>query len=136
MSRYVLDTNILVRFLRNDHPTMSAAATALFLESSTGKTELVLDPVIVAETAFVLTRFYKQSRTDVADALRDLITGCRLKGRNQEITLDALARFKTQPVDFPDALAAAIAAGEGVPVASFDLDFDRFSDIERFEPKG
>lgn len=134
MKRYILDTNILVRFLRNDHPTMSAAAAELFLQSASGKVDLYLDPTVVAEAAFVLTSFYKQRPSAVADALRDLITGCRLKVPMEEVTLDALERFKSQTVDFPDALVAAIAAHQGVPVASFDRDFDRFKDVKRFAP--
>jgi len=134
MKRYILDTNLLIRFLRNDHPAMSSAAAELFLQSASGKVELYLDPTIVAETAFVLISFYKQSQPEVADAIRDLITGCRLKVPSEEITLDALERFKAQPVDFPDAVVAAIAAHQGVPVASFDRDFDRFKDVKRFEP--
>ncbi len=134
MKRYILDTNLLIRFLRNDHPTMSSAAAELFLQSASGKVELYLDPTIIAETAFVLISFYKQSQPEVADAIRDLITGCRLKVPSEEITLDVLERFKAQPVDFPDALVAAIAAHQGVPVASFDRDFDRFKDVKRFEP--
>jgi len=136
MKRYLLDTNILVRFLRNDHPAMSSAAAELFHQSASGKVELHLDPTIVAETAFVLTSFYEQTQGQVADALRDLITGCRLKVPLEAVTLDALERFKAQPVDFPDALVAAIAAHQGVPVASFDRDFDRFKDVKRFEPSG
>ena len=134
MKRYILDTNLLIRFLRNDHPAMSSAAAELFLQSASGKVELHLDPTIVAETAFVLISIYKQSQPEVADAIRDLITGCRLKVPLEEITLDALERFKAHPVDFPDALVAAIAAHQGVPVASFDRDFDRFKDVKRFEP--
>ena len=134
MKRYILDTNLLIRFLRNDHPAMSSAAAELFLQSASGKVELHLDPTIIAETAFVLISFYKQSQPEVADAIRDLITGCRLKVPLEEITLDALERFKAQPVDFPDALVAAIAAHQGVPVASFDRAFDRFKDVKRFEP--
>ncbi len=52
----------------------------------------------------------------------------------EEVTLDALERFKSHPVDFPDALVAAIAAHQGVPVVSFDRDFDRFKDVKRFQP--
>ncbi len=136
MKRYILDTNLLIRFLRNDHPAMSSAAAELFLQSASGKVELYLDPTIIAETAFVLISFYKQSQPEVADAIRDLITGCRLKVPSEEITLDVLERFKAQPVDFPDAVVAAIAAHQGVPVASFDRDFDRFKDVKRFAPSG
>ena len=130
MKRYILDTNLLVRFLRNDHPAMSSAAAELFLQSASGKVELHLEPTIVAETAFVLTSFYKQGHAEVADAIRDLITGCRLKVPLEEVTLDALERFKSQPVDFRD------GSHQGVPIASFDRDFDRFKDVKRFEPSG
>jgi hypothetical protein len=58
----------------------------------------------------VLTSSYKQHRAEVADALRDLITGCRLKVPSEPVTLDALGRFKSLPVDFPDTWIAAIAA--------------------------
>jgi len=106
------------------------------LLSASGKVELHLDPTIVAETAFVLTSFYKQDRAEVADALGDLITGCRLKVPSEPVMLDALERFKSHPVDFPDAWVAAIAAHQGVAVASFDRDFDRFKDAKRFQPSG
>lgn len=43
MKRYVLDTNLIIRFLTDDHPKMSRAAAALFEESATGKTELLLE---------------------------------------------------------------------------------------------
>jgi predicted nucleic acid-binding protein len=136
MTRYILDTNVVVRFLRNDHPAMSSAAAELFRRSASGKTELYLDTTIVAEAAFVLTSFYKQGKSEVSDALRDLISGCRLKVSQPEVTLDALTRFKAQPVDFPDALVAAIAADQRAPIASFDRDFGRFRDVRRIEPVG
>ncbi len=113
---------------------MSAAAAELFHQSAQGKAELYLDAAIIAEAAFVLTSFYKQRQPEVSDALRDLITGCRIKVAEPEITSDALSRFRDHPVDFPDALVASIAAAQGVPVASLDRDFDRFRDIQRMEP--
>ena len=58
----------------------------------------------------------------------------RYKVPLEEVTLDALERFKSQPVEFPDAWVAAIAAHQDVPVASFGRDFDRFKDVKRFQP--
>ena len=136
MKRYILDTNLLVRFLKNDHPTMSSAAADLFLQSASGKVEFHLYPTIVSETALVLTSFYKQHRAEVAHALRDLITGCRLKVPSEPFTLDALERFKSHLVDFPDAWVAAIVAHPGVAIASFDRDFDRIKDVKPFQPSG
>lgn len=135
MKRYALDTNLIVRFLTGDPPAMSAAAASLFEECAAGKVDLLLEPTLLAEAIFVLTGFYRRPRAQVADALRDLITGCQLCVPNLQVILDALDRFKATSVDFPDALVAAVAVDEGIPVASFDRDFDRFKDLRRFEPK-
>ncbi|HTI73282.1 MAG TPA: PIN domain-containing protein [Candidatus Limnocylindria bacterium] len=134
MSRYILDTNLIIRFLAQDHPTMSKAAGGLFKEAAAGHTELVLEATIVAEAIFVLTSFYKKERTMVADALRELIEGCRLRVTQREAVLNALDLFKSYNIDFPDALLAALAAGGEISIASFDRDFDRIPGIARHEP--
>ena len=46
-----------------------------------------------------------------------------------EIHLDALDRYARTKVHFVDCLIAATAAAENMPVASFDYDFRKFSDI-------
>jgi predicted nucleic acid-binding protein len=65
-----------------------------------------------------------------------MITGCRHKVPSEPVMLDALERLKTHPVDFPDAWVAVIAAHQGIAIASFDRDFDRFKDVKRFQPAG
>jgi predicted nucleic acid-binding protein len=135
MKGYIIDTNVVVRFLMQDEAAMSAGAAKLFQRASKGEIELYFNATIVAEVTFVLTSFYKKKREEVADALLDLIDGCRLKTAEIHIVRDALQRFKSFPVAFPDALVAAIAANVKLPVASFDRDFDRFTDISRFEPR-
>ena len=55
---------------------------------------------------------------------------------SEPVTLDALERFKSLPVDFPDAWVAAIATHPGVAIASFDRDFDRIKDVKPFQPSG
>ena len=49
--------------------------------------------------------------------------------------MNALLRYKNQPVDFPDARRATLAAQRKIPAASFDKDLDRFPDVTRHEPK-
>ena len=43
--------------------------------------------------------------------------------------LDALDRFRRTKVHFLDCLIGAFATSENIPVASFDQDFRKFSDI-------
>ena len=135
MKTCVLDANVLVRFLAQDSPAMSRAAKKLLQDAETGDSELHLDPTIIAEVIFVLTKVYNHTRVAVADALLDLIENPGIKVVQLSIVRDALKRFKAISVDFPDAWIAAIAAENKLPVASFDHDIDKFKDITRFEPK-
>jgi predicted nucleic acid-binding protein len=60
-------------------------------------------------------------------------SGVRLAEKDR--LLDALDRVQKTGIHWVDAYLAASAAETKLPVASFDCDFDRFPDGQRFEPK-
>jgi predicted nucleic-acid-binding protein len=115
---------------------MWRGAHALFERAKEGEVTLELDTAILAEVVFTLLGLYRQCRTDVADAMLTLVTSRGVKVEKTDVVVDALRRFKTNAMDFPDTLIAALAAHKRIPVASFDRDLDRFKDITRYEPKG
>lgn len=137
MKTYLLDANVILRFLRQDHPDMGAAARALFQAAGRGEVCLLLDDAIVAEVVYVLQGPYKQERSAIAAALLALVRRAPAVRplRSAAVLEDALGRYRDHAgVDFADALLAALAAERGVPVASFDRDLDRFADVTRFDP--
>ena len=136
METYLLDTNVIIRFLRQDHPTMGPAAKALFQAANRGEVRLLLEESIVAEAVYVLQSVYKQSRGDIADALQAIVRRSpAIQSERPAVLNDALDRYRRQnQMDFADALLAALAVDKQMPVASFDRDLDRFSDVTRFEP--
>ena len=73
METYLLDANVVLRFLRRAQPVMAAAADALFARAERDEVRLVLDSLILAEVVFGLQSFYKLGREAIADALLDLI---------------------------------------------------------------
>jgi predicted nucleic-acid-binding protein len=115
---------------------MWRGAHALFERAKKGEVILELDTAILAEVIYTLLGFYRQSRAEVADAMLTLVSSSGVKVERTDVVIDALRRFKTSAMDFPDTLIAALAAHKKIPVASFDRDLDRFNDITRFEPKG
>jgi len=46
-----------------------------------------------------------------------------------EVHLDALDRYGKTGIHFVDCLIAAAAASQNVPVATFDRDFGKFTDV-------
>jgi predicted nucleic-acid-binding protein len=134
MKEFLLDANVLVRFLVQDDREQGAAATALFEKAERREIVLHLDGLALAESAYVLIGRYGRTRTEVANTLLAIIQNAGVATMEADIVADALRRFAAMNVDFADAWLAARAALFGWPVASFDRDFDKFKDIKRFEP--
>ncbi len=135
-ARYLVDTNILLRFLTGEPVAQANAARNLFAQAIAGKAVLDISPVIVAETFYTLTSFYGVERKTAAEKISALLQQPGVKLREASQALSALRRLETTDVGFADAFLAAGAAEESVAVASFDRDFDKFKGITRYEPVG
>ena len=127
--RRLVDTNLIVRYLVQDHEKHARAAGKLFDACDRGDLEIVVLPVVLAECVFVLESFYRHPRADIASALGRLISSPGVEISEVTVHLDALNRYKGSKAHFVDCLLAATAVGKGVPVATFDQDFRKFVDV-------
>ena len=127
--RRLLDTNLIVRYLVQDHERHAKAAGKLFEACDRGDLVVVVLPAVLAECVFVLDSFYEHSRENIAAALSTLISSLGVEISEPEIHLDALSRFRRTKVHFVDCLIAATSAAESTPVATFDQDFRKFTDV-------
>lgn len=125
----LIDTNLIVRYLVQDHEKHAKAAGDLFDACDRGDLMIVVLPVVLAECVFVLESFYKHSRTDIASALTHLISSPGIEISKVAIHRDALNRYKKTKIHFVDCLIAATAVAESTPVATFDQDFRKFVDV-------
>jgi len=127
--RRLVDTNLIVRYLVQDHEKHAKAAGRLFDACDRGDVVIVVLPAVLAECVFVLESFYEHPRGDIASALGRLISSPCVEIDGAAIHLDALDRYRKTKVHFVDCLIAATAAIENMPVASFDQDFRKFTDV-------
>jgi predicted nucleic-acid-binding protein len=127
--RRLVDTNLIVRYLVQDHEKHSKAAGRLFDACDRGDVVIVVLPAVLAECVFVLESFYERPRGDIASALGRLISSPCVEIDGAAIHLDALDRYRKTKVHFVDCLIAATAATENMSVASFDQDFRKFTDV-------
>jgi predicted nucleic acid-binding protein len=134
VKKYLLDTNVLLRFLLDDHPEPSVAAR-LFQQAADEKCLLILTDLCIAEAVWMLTSYYKLERQKVAESLAKLLLKAGVQCPSLEPVLDALARFKATNCDFFDCYLAAQAAGSGVAIASFDSDLRKFEDASLWDPE-
>ncbi len=131
---YLVDSNILLRFLTGEPARQAEAVRRLFAKSAAGDVVLDVSPVIVAETIYTLVSFYRVERGEAAEKLIGLLRQPGLKIRDGSQVFSALERLRTTNVGFADAFLAATGAAENVAVASFDRDLDKFRDVKRYEP--
>lgn len=118
-----LDTSIVVRYLTGDPPQMAERAARIL----DGEEELILTDVVLAETAYVLTSFYRVPRRTAVDTLIDLILkrNVSLHGREKTTAIEAMLLCRpSKRVSFVDALVWSLARASGLGrIYTFD---DRF----------
>jgi predicted nucleic-acid-binding protein len=127
--RRLVDTNLIIRYLVQDHEKHAKAAGKLFEACDRGDLVIVLLPAVLTECVFVLESFYQHARGDIASALGTLISSPGVEMNEATIQLDALDRYGKTKVHFVDCLIAATASAEKIPVATFDLGFRKFADV-------
>lgn len=132
-TRYLVDTNVLLRFLSGEPAQQASFAQRLFRRAADGEVVLDVSPVIVAEAFYTLVSFYEVDRKMAAEKLSLLLQQHGVRLRDERQVLLALERLQTANVGFADAFLAAGAAEEKVPVVSFDRDFDKLK-VARYEP--
>jgi predicted nucleic acid-binding protein len=127
--RRLVDSNLIVRYLVQDHEKHAKAAGKLFDACDRGDVVIVVLPAVLAECVFVLESFYGHPRGDISSTLGRLISSPGVEIGGATIHLDALERYRKTKVHFVDCLLAATAAAEDTPVATFDQDFRKFADV-------
>jgi predicted nucleic-acid-binding protein len=117
-----LDTNILIRFLLQDDPIQSAQVRHLIERRLTERNPGFISLATILETVWVLESFYRQSRQQVADAVRQILEVETFIVQNEQEVYTAMALLRSGEASFEDALIAALGAWSG---CSKTMTFDR-----------
>lgn len=121
----VVDANVIIRFLLNDHRSLSLKAKSIIVDAQRGRYRLYLDEVVVAEIVWVFSSFYEIKCEDIADRLLGLVTQSWMVNRRKNLIIQALNMYKTSRVDYIDAWLAIISLGGRMPLVTFDRDLEK-----------
>jgi len=97
-----LDTNVLVRYLANDHRTQSPIASRI-INDLTPESPGFISRTALMETVWVLARSYKMPRAAIAEVLDTLLHAGELVVEDAELSHLALATYRATKADFADA---------------------------------
>ena len=84
-NNFILDTNVLLRFLVGDVPNQQKQASEWFRQSELGKIKIIIPTIVIVESCFVLETFYKKNRSEIADSLEIFISQRWLRIEEREI---------------------------------------------------
>jgi len=112
----IIDANIILRYVLNDHEELSPKARQIIDENVT-----VVPIEVLCEVVYVLSSFYKVERKIIGTELCSFFenTACELPHR--EAVLMGLELFSERKLDFVDCILAAYKSVDKAKVYTFDI---------------
>lgn len=113
----LIDANVILRYLLNDHEDMAQEAKRVILSGATTTTE------VLAEVVYVLTGVYKAERAEICEWLTCFLDDIAFE--KKESMLYSLRVFKETSLDFVDCVLIGYSRILGQSVFSFDKKLNR-----------
>ena len=98
-----LDTNVVIRYVTQDDPVQSAAATKL-IDSFSADSPGFIAMIVAVELVWVLQSCYGAKRNEIARVLETLLRSKELMVESADLVWHALRRFTVGKADFADCL--------------------------------
>lgn len=126
-----LDTNVVVRYLAQDDPKQSAAATRVFERVLSADNPGFVSAVVLCELAWVLAECYAADRARIRAAIEGLLASRQLSVEAPDLVRRALRAWGESAADFADALIGEVARASGADkTVTFDRDASRLPGFE------
>jgi predicted nucleic-acid-binding protein len=117
----LVDANIVLRYLLDDHTELSAKA-ATILEQET----VTLPIEAACEVVYVLQKVYIVQRKEIRQLLTSLLNEALVNMENPQVFTKALEYFANTKLDFVDAMLCAYHTIAAQKVFSFDQKLNQF----------
>lgn len=128
----LVDTNIILRFILNDDPSLSPKARVIFEKITRGEIKTFISLLTISEIIFTLERSYKIPKVGIVKSFSQIFKLTDLTVEKQELVEQALVYYVEKNISFPDAYHVALMQKKKIKqIYSFDEDFDKFPKIER-----
>ena len=122
---YLLDTNIIIRFLVGDNEEHLAKSTESFEQIELGSMEVEILSDVLMEAFFVLTKFYKVPKVEVISDLKTILSFEGVVNKDKVILFETLSIIENKNIDFVDALICAKCKFQNYEKLSFDKDLNK-----------
>lgn len=118
MKKYIVDTNITLRYLVQEGTEQNEKARALFARVDAGELILVVPEIVVAEVIWVLKSYYQQERTTIATYLEKFLKSDNLEC--SDAMIEAVRLYGLHNLDIVDLYLYATSLTTKLPVITWD----------------
>lgn len=130
MSKNLIDTNLIIRFLVNDDPKKVIRVEKLLKDKN--NTNILLD-TIIAEIIWVLSSYYLLDKEEVIEKIRALIHVDTIEC-NEVLVNRSLTIWGENNISYIDAYLASVAELGNIQLYSYDKKFNSIPSITIKEP--
>ena len=111
----IVDANIVLRYLLNDHEELSDEAT-IIIENN----DLLLPNEVIAEIVYVLEKVYGVKNDEISNILLELFKYKNIVVSDLEVLEEAFSLFSRRRLDFVDTLLYAYNKVKRYEIYTFD----------------
>lgn len=112
MKKFLIDANVILRYLLNDIEEMANEAEKII------KFGAFTVPEVIAEVVYVLKSVYKVERREISNAILEILKEIEIEHKN--VINEAVKIFSETNLDFVDCILIAYSKFENVEIFSFD----------------
>ena len=125
---YLIDTNVVLRYLLGDHPEFSPKAEAFMFDVSKGVKKAEILDIVIVECIYVMEKYYEIPKTEIVEKLSGILNFSGIVNPDRSEILEALLKYENSNIDIVDCILAARSSPEKV-VISFDKDMKKLKAV-------
>lgn len=125
---YLIDTNIILRYLLDDHKVHSPKAKAFMAEVFEGTKKAEIPDVVIVECIYVMEKYYEISKNEIVEKLSGILNFSGIVNSDRSEILEALLKYGSTDIDIVDCILAVHSSSEKV-VVSFDKDMKKLKAV-------
>jgi predicted nucleic-acid-binding protein len=125
---YLIDTNVVLRYLLGDHPEFSPKAEAFMSEVFEGTKKAEILDVVIVECVYVMDKYYEIPKSEIVEKLSGILNFSGIVNPDRSEIIEALLKYGTSSIDIVDCILAAHSSPEKV-VISFDKDIKKLKAV-------
>jgi predicted nucleic-acid-binding protein len=120
MKKFLVDTNLLLRFLLDDIPDQCEQVDKLFHQAQSETIQIQIESITIFEIQFALTKHYGFSKIHVIEGLRTIMSTGFFEIPERKALLLAIQYYESFNLSFADTYLLARAKIERLEIHSFD----------------